>query len=1155
MFVGPEGTPRASQNGASTARASTAQRQVGFSDASLPATATSRPKSQQQPGTRQRVPKLILGPSTPLSPEATPVLPSFRACQQNLAPSWDVMQRRLSRKNGLVCPYAEDHPRLLTAAEDVDPADWMRVMQKWPEVARATARLRPQSRASNDMSICGEEQEPWDLDELIAMLEDPEFSSVNTDRIVEQLLASPVFPTPTPPPTSPSPVNSQRCNTPRVQLSPFEGVKTPPLRTAGRHSPRPASQQSMGEQLEAWGRVPAARFPAKDQAVDLLEKTARATARQIFDLNHDPFMAAEEYAFTLRRLSSDQCKQARSDTQSFITEANRRLSKQDSLAEKSEMASTSMSKFQETIGESTMSVQEDTLEKLEYLYTCRQLMGESRYEKERRRLMFQAQFKASLKYSVEEKPTVDRQVFSARVRGGTGDSLLEATRRAPISDGQEASSDASPSSPAQAARGLQRMLTRMPTVILTGPMVPPRAKSKPGAKETATFKYGRACAENKITMPILGSIFAATGDGTKPAGNGKDKQTAKRLSAAKAQAKPPSAKLQLGHWSLGDRPMLALASSPLREGVALLEDGDFRGNRLTGDGIGAIVANLSVRAVRLDFSDNCFDWRGPEVISDFLRTGQSSLLKELNLSKNRLTDDSVAGLCRVLAEHCPSLGCLGLSDVHLGYGFQSGPALGTLLDSASYMEALDVSFNLFQGSGAVALLESVAIARLRHLDLGFNCLGQPTSADGLASGSRIIAGLIANILRGNMFLQHLDLAHNRFSSQDAEILAQGLAQNHVLLGLHIEGNAAVLDPDGFLRPAAVAPKLELEPEPGERPPAQPQKKKKGTRGKKGGAISKEAADAENTLAAAEEHQARLQAVQNQLRLAETVQEWRGQMEIKQKMKRMLTGHGEHAVSLPKALGRIGVRVEGLAQESWLKVLEDEVRPDLRAMLESRENHKGWAQGFARSSHCRGDGGSSSCWRCASWVEVMVRLTPGVSFSPDVLPARGDARAVVCALFSINNFTQPLVLEPQADSSWQGSRFLPPTEEAFLVVFQIGNGFQVAQDLPQSPLFPCARLPLWQAGDEGEGPNQDSGSGQVRVSEVNLLRVGDLAEAFCSSAHPEGAAWVVGCASAEGPTGPSLRAPLPATWRRVGVTCESAADATLTFGGCDASDGL
>ena len=49
-------------------------------------------------------------------------------------------------------------------------------------------------------------------------------------------------------------------------------------------------------------------------------------------------------------------------------------------------------------------------------------------------------------------------------------------------------------------------------------------------------------------------------------------------------------------------------------------------------------------------------------------------------------------------------------------------------------------------------------------------------------------------------LYHLDISYNSLSAEMCEVLADALKDNHVLFGLHLAGNAARLDPDGFVLP-------------------------------------------------------------------------------------------------------------------------------------------------------------------------------------------------------------------------------------------------------------------------------------------------------------------------------------------------------------------
>jgi len=55
--------------------------------------------------------------------------------------------------------------------------------------------------------------------------------------------------------------------------------------------------------------------------------------------------------------------------------------------------------------------------------------------------------------------------------------------------------------------------------------------------------------------------------------------------------------------------------------------------------------------------------------------------------------------------------------------------------------------------------------------------------------------------RENKSLIHVDISHNNMSKIDIEIIADGLIENHNIYGIHLAGNAAKIDNQGFVAPA------------------------------------------------------------------------------------------------------------------------------------------------------------------------------------------------------------------------------------------------------------------------------------------------------------------------------------------------------------------
>lgn len=60
----------------------------------------------------------------------------------------------------------------------------------------------------------------------------------------------------------------------------------------------------------------------------------------------------------------------------------------------------------------------------------------------------------------------------------------------------------------------------------------------------------------------------------------------------------------------------------------------------------------------------------------------------------------------------------------------------------------------------------------------------------------------------NQTLIHLDFSNNDFAAPEVEIIAEGLKENHSIMGIHMIGNEAVTDAMGFIVPCRSGSKLE-----------------------------------------------------------------------------------------------------------------------------------------------------------------------------------------------------------------------------------------------------------------------------------------------------------------------------------------------------------
>lgn len=56
---------------------------------------------------------------------------------------------------------------------------------------------------------------------------------------------------------------------------------------------------------------------------------------------------------------------------------------------------------------------------------------------------------------------------------------------------------------------------------------------------------------------------------------------------------------------------------------------------------------------------------------------------------------------------------------------------------------------------------------------------------------------LQNMFRENRSLIHLDLSHNNLSRDDCDLMAEGLKENHTLLGFHMIGNDVDVNSLGF----------------------------------------------------------------------------------------------------------------------------------------------------------------------------------------------------------------------------------------------------------------------------------------------------------------------------------------------------------------------
>ncbi|CAE7674297.1 Tcte1, partial [Symbiodinium microadriaticum] len=513
--------------------------------------------------------------------------------------------------------------------------------------------------------------------------------------------------------------------------------------------------------------------------------------------------------------------------------------------------------------------------------------------------------------------------------------------------------------------------------------------------------------------------------------------------------------LNVPNWALGDQLLLALTASPLKDNMAMLETGDFRGNRITNEG--------------------------------------------------------VSKLCLQLSQYCPHLWRLRLSDVGIGYDADTGGALGILLVAMPKLRLLDVSFNMLGGQGAIAFVKGLQSSRLRCLDLSWNSLGKGPHCKSVAEELATAVSVVET-------LQHLDISFNCLQVQEMDILAKAVRSSRHIWGIHVDGNAAYVDINGVLTamPVGYLPEDDARPKPAR---SSSKKGKAGKKAKQKSKDSADAEICvAGTLLTPGELQARLQALQWHLRLSDLSEEYQKKADeeekeqLKEKTRSIASIGGTLSLSLfskdkdadddssriPMSLPEIirrrppGEALSPRSQNEMLQSLALETKPEVTASLKAKTAGRTHGELYL---HCGKEGLNSkhtNCRLCNEWVKVEFEVLTDDLVVDLPLPGVETPAFEVCVFLSLDNFSQALPLEFK-DGSWTGTRFLPPAERMF-AVFQIAGKLCVHQRLPARALQQPLEIPLW-------SPDGDGQTETAIVGEINVVRLGSLALGYCNDVEP------------------------------------------------------
>lgn len=216
-----------------------------------------------------------------------------------------------------------------------------------------------------------------------------------------------------------------------------------------------------------------------------------------------------------------------------------------------------------------------------------------------------------------------------------------------------------------------------------------------------------------------------------------------------------------------------------------LESFDLSGNDIRDPGILELCDYLNPELRELNLEANHFGAVGCNALAGIICDETYENFQELHLGNNMLRNAGMELLAEGL-HHNRSLIRLNLCRNKIGE--QGAEALfRALSNDTCTVRELDVSWNEIRQTAA-SLCE---LKCLHHLNLSMNPVGHDHDT--------VIR--IRNSLRFNNTLLHLEMDSCGFSEKDIGHLAKGLEDNHILLGLHLDGLPfeAITDSKCFLK--------------------------------------------------------------------------------------------------------------------------------------------------------------------------------------------------------------------------------------------------------------------------------------------------------------------------------------------------------------------
>ncbi|CAE7949319.1 LRRC74A, partial [Symbiodinium sp. KB8] len=242
---------------------------------------------------------------------------------------------------------------------------------------------------------------------------------------------------------------------------------------------------------------------------------------------------------------------------------------------------------------------------------------------------------------------------------------------------------------------------------------------------------------------------------------------------------------------LGDDQLLAVFADSNLCPAAQIRRWRLHDVRMRDRGVKRLSELLDEEVEAIDLANNELGHVGMGHLARALCHRSLEQLRRLDLSANALSDEAACRLAKGL-QHCPRLLRLDLRN----NAIQDGHALGELIAGHGNVTRLSLRRNRLAGFGMAALFNGI----LENAHRGGQLADVDVAWNPLAQDGPLAAKAIATVFRESATLYHCDLSYCCLDSASCALLGEGLRDNHSLYGLHVVGNAATMDADGFLTP-------------------------------------------------------------------------------------------------------------------------------------------------------------------------------------------------------------------------------------------------------------------------------------------------------------------------------------------------------------------